>query len=318
MMAASNRASHEIETILRNLGFDKIKRKKDGFTALCRFHDEKDPSFSIGDNGLWMCWSGACGAKGNLKQLHERLGVTDTNDWRFSLQMSAASLNGRKQDKPRGRRHINLPEDFTEYSMLEEVPEVIRRRLKWETIKNFHLGSCHKPGMNAGRCIIPVYHKGNAVGYHGRALRDDLEPRYYNPAGFEIKEYLFNYDGCQKGSEVFVVEGAFNAMSMWEKGFTKTVATFGTKFVAEQIQKIFSLSPSEVVICFDRDPSKMKDGKEVGHAGQKAAIKLGDILSDLLKVWVMPLPFEKDPNNLPVDTLQLCYSKRVPFDVIKR
>lgn len=298
-----------IEQVLRDLGFQKIHRKKDGFMALCRFHNENDRSFSISDTGLWFCWS--CHVKGNLKQLLEKLGGGEL-DWRDMLKIMGAQLSD--YDKPKKVKRIaNLPEDFSPYTFQPEVPDVIAKRLKWETIQKFGLGACQKY-PNADRCIIPILHKGKAVGYHGRALKDSMKPRYYNPNGFEIKEYLFNYDSCGTGNEVIVLEGAFNAMSMSEKGFPRTVATFGTEFKSEQVQKIFSLKPSSVVICFDRDRSKIKNGKEEGFAGQRATKKLGALLNDLLKVEVMPLPFGKDPNDLPAEILAECYKRRVSYD----
>jgi len=298
-----------IEQVLRDLGFEKIHRKKDGFMALCRFHNEKDRSFSISDTGLWFCWS--CHVKGNLKQLMEKLGGAEL-DWRDMLKVMGASLSD--FDKPKKSKRIaNLPEDFSPYTFEAEVPEVIAKRLHWETIQAFGLGYCLKY-PNEGRCIIPIKYKGKVVGYHGRAIKDSKQPRYYNPSEFEIKDYLFNYDACGFRKELILVEGAFNAMSMAEKGFLRTAATFGTEFKSEQVQKIFSLNPSSVVICFDRDPSKIKEGKEHGFAGQRATKKLGLLLNDFLKVEVMPLPFGKDPNDLPAEILGECYRRRVPFD----
>lgn len=306
----------QIEEVLRSLGFQNIRRKKDGFTACCVFHQERNPSFSIGDNGLWMCWS--CGVKGNLRQLHQKLGVEFADDWRFSLRMMNAELANKKKRADIKKAKVNLPEDFVEYSLPSEVPAVIAKRLSWDTIKAFHLGYCYKPGPNYNRCIIPVYHRGQCVGYHGRALDNNTIPRYYNPAGFEIKDYVFNYDGCDKGSELLVLEGAFNAMSMVEKGFKNTIATFGTKFKPDQVSKIMSLGPDSIVLCFDRDESHIVDGVEKGYAGQKAAMRLAGIMAHFVDVSIMPLPFGKDPNDLPAETLRLCYGKRIPFDKLRK
>lgn len=300
-----------IEQVLRDLGFQKVHRKKDGFMALCRFHNESDPSFSISDKGLWFCWS--CKVKGNLGQLLERLGGGELN-WKDMLRIMGAQLQDYEKPK-KVKRIANLPDDFSPYSFQAEVPEVIAKRLSWDTIQKFGLGSCQKY-PNADRCIIPIRHKNKVVGYHGRALKDSTNPRYYNPEGFEIKDYLFNYDSCGTGNEIIILEGAFNAMSMSEKGFPRTVATFGTEFKSEQIQKIFSLKPSSVVICFDRDKSKLREGREDGLAGQKATKKLGAHLNDLLRVEVMPLPFGLDPNDLTADILAECYKRRVPYDKI--
>ncbi len=50
----------------------KLKKQGKNYFALCPFHDEKTPSFSINpDNGLWFCWG--CGEKGNIYHLIERM-----------------------------------------------------------------------------------------------------------------------------------------------------------------------------------------------------------------------------------------------------
>jgi DNA primase len=309
-MQSEQYTSTQIEDALRVLGFERVKRRPGGFNAKCRFHEDKSTHFTISDKGLWMCWS--CPARGNFRQLHERLGV-NCADWRSQLDILKVQFSQEREHK-RPSRFAKLPPEFSPYSLPVEVPPVISKRLKWETIQKFHLGSC-PVGRLRGRCVIPIFYKDRCIGYHGRALSKDVEPRYYNPEDFAIKDYVFNYDSVQKGGELFVVEGAFNAMSMVEKGFPNTVAVFGIEFKSEQIQKIFSLRPSCLITCFDRDPSRIDDkGVERGRNGQRATIKLGKLVGDLIKVEVMPLPFDKDPNDLSEDVLRVCYNKRVPFD----
>ena len=298
-----------LEATLTALGIRGIKRKTGGFMALCPFHQEHRPSFSISDHGLWKCWAG-CGA-GNFWQLNNRLGA-DTKDWRNSLKILKSSLDFQKvKDGP--RKFVNMPKGFSPYSFLEEVPANISSRLTWETIEKFFLGSASDKNCY-NRCIVPIFFKHRCVGWHARALKPGML-RYYNPTDFAIKDYVFNYDNCPKGGEVIVVEGAFNAMSMTEKGFPNTVAVFGIEFKAPQIEKLFSLNPSTVIICFDRDPSKVDPkGVERGRNGQRAALKLGNMIQDLAKVEVMILPFGLDPNDLSPSIIKKCYDSRVPIE----
>ena len=295
-----------IESVLERYGFEKIRKTKNGYLCMCKFHDNnKTPAFSISNSGLWMCWS--CGVKGNIKQLHERLG--GEMGWQEEVKMIGAQLNiARFSSNSSNRKPLVLPRDFKKYGNGNRCPDYILKRLQAETIIHFALGSSEE-GKNAGRCIVPIYYKGKAVGFHGRALTNDTELKYYNSPGFEIKEFLFNYDGCERGKDIIVVEGAFNAMSMWEKGFPNTVATFGTKFTPKQVQLIFSLSPENIIICFDRDRKTL--------AGQKASKALADLTYQLIPTYIMPLPFDKDPNDLSAEVLMLCHQKRVAYDKIR-
>lgn len=301
-----------IENTLRELGFEKIKRQGGGFIACCRFHNDRNPSFSISDQGLWQCFS--CGVKGNFKQLHEKLGVGNV-DWRTACKILGIELQPRRDEVRKINKRVRLPEGFSVYSLPDEVPPFISKRVTWETIQLFKLGSA--PGWQfKNRCVIPIFYKGKDVGYHARDVSGKADLKYLNPKDYEIKDYVFNYDGVTPGGEVIVTEGAFSCMSMVEKGFKNTVATFGTKYTPSQVKRIFELDPGSVVICFDRDPSKMKDGKEQGRAGQKAALKLGATLSQMLNVTIMPLPIGRDPNDVPKDVLAQCYARRQKYEDI--
>jgi DNA primase len=293
-----------IFSVLEKYGFQRIRKTTKGYTACCKFHDDKAPSFSISNDGLWCCF--ACGVKGNINTLHEKLGGKLT--WREELKIVGTQLNTNRFEAKKECRPPALPSDFKCYKDTT-TPKYILDRLSPETIKHFKLGHSME-GQNKNRCVIPVVFKNKIVGFHSRALDNTTLPKYYNSPGFEIKDYVFNYDGCTKGKEVIVCEGAFNAMSMWEKGFKNTVATFGTKFTSNQIHKLFTLSPESIVVCFDRD-------SKVSRPGQKAAMHLASLTYQFVPTYIMPLPMDKDPNDLPADILLSCYQKKVPYEKVK-
>ena len=291
-----------LESRLQDLGLQKIRRINNGYIACCPFHDDNNPSFSISDNGLWLCFS--CDVRGNFKQLLERLGVQDT-DWRATLRMLGIELQPRNSIIRKDKKVV-LPIGFKEYESQDVVPAFISNRIVWKTIQRFKLGYVQS-GNLVNRCIIPMVFRGKVVGYQARDVTGQSKLRYINPSNFEMKSYLFNFDGCETDRELFVVEGPFGCMSMVEKGFKNIVATFGTKFTSKQVGLIFEKNPSEVIICFDRDSGSSR-------AGQKASVSLGKMLNDILSVSVMILPFDKDPNDLPQSVLQECYTKRIKFD----
>jgi DNA primase len=308
-MATGN--STYVESILNEFGFEKVKRISGGFVACCKFHDDRNPSFSMRDNGFWRCFG--CGEKGNIKALYERLGNGNL-DWREACKMLGVQLRPKQDTVRRSRKRAKLPEDFSKYVFEQDVPPLISRRLEWPTIQRFGLGTA--PGWEfRNRCIIPIYYKGTDIGYHGRDVTNTSKLKYLNPPNFDIKRYLFNYDGCEKGKRLFVVEGAFSCMSMVEKGFTNTVATFGTMFTPQQVGSIFDLDPSEVIVCFDRDPSKVVAGKERGCSGQRAAVKLAKTLHDnMIRSSIMPLPVGVDPNEASSEVLGRCFDGRVNYE----
>jgi DNA primase len=302
-----------IQSVLAKYGFRNVRPSHNGFTASCPFHEDKHPSFGISKTGLWCCFS--CKAKGNLKHLHKAMGGGE-QDWKDSLKELGVQLRANIVAIKKNTK-IDLPEGFSKYGTKEHVPEYIAKRLKWETIHHFGLGEDTSGSWRLrDRCIIPIKFNGKVVGWHARALKPEQELRYYNPAGFDIKEHIFNHDSCIRSKEVIVVEGAFNAMSMWENGFERTIAVFGTQFTTGQLSRIMSINPSSVVICFDRDPSKIVNGQERGKQGQKAAHKLGKMIHDAVPAFIMPLPVGLDPNDLSASVLRQCYNKKVSYESV--
>lgn len=292
-----------IRALLEKHGFENIKENAKGYTCRCKFHDDHAPSFWILKNGVWGCF--VCNVGGNLAKLHDKLG--DKLTWKDELKIVGLQMQDRFVARPQKKRGV-MPGDFNKYTA-ESCPPYVLDRLKFDTISHFHLGESNEYACK-DRCIIPVMYKFKPMGFHGRSLFDNVKPRYYNSPGFDIKEFVFNYDGCEKGKEVIVCEGAFNAMSMWEKGFKNTIATFGTKFTTQQIHKIFTLAPESIVICFDRDSS-------ISRPGQKAAMHLASLTYQLIPTYIMPLPLDKDPNNLPADVLLSCYQKRIAYEKVR-
>lgn len=315
-MTGNSAGAALVEATLRQLGIQNIKRNSRGFTACCPFHNDKNPSFSIMDTGFWQCFG--CGVKGNLKQLHENLG-SSVGNWRDVCKILGMELGNRddygNNIRRKTQKRVNLPDGFSRYSLPAEVPPYIAGRLQWETIAFFQLGYSTSWRFR-DRCVIPIRFKGKDVGFHARDLTGKSDLKYLNPTDFDIKDYVFNYDSAVGASELFILEGAFNCMSMWEKGFKSTVATFGTKFTPTQVQHIINLNPDRVILCFDRDPSKMREGKENGRSGQRATLRLGKMLNDVMDVYVMPLPIGRDPNECSTAELQVCYRARVKFETL--
>lgn len=300
----------DVKEALISLGFRKIRKTGNGFSCICKLHDDDgrdhNTSFSINNSGLWLCHQ--CGDHGNLWQLYERITGQKPVKWQDTKKMLITSINANVSDL-KGVQRVSLPKEYLALDKQGDCPLYLSMRLGWDTIKKFGIGIC-KSGYFYNRIIIPVTNKNSVVGFLARDYSGKSRLRYLNPPEFKIKNYIFNSDGVKHGSELFIVEGAFNAMSMVEKGFTNTVATFGTKFTPEQIGKIAELNPSSIVICFDRDSNKHK-------SGQKAAVKLAEEVHEWFPTFIMPLPFDKDPNDLDAKSLTLCYNKKIKYEELK-
>jgi DNA primase len=148
------------------------------------------------------------------------------------------------------------------------------------------------------RVIIPIHDKqGRVIGFGGRTLSDDVQPKYLNSPEtslFHKGTTVFNFHRARKAAHdegsVIVVEGYMDAIAIYQAGIKGVVASMGTAFTEEQINALWRLSP-EPVVCFDAD-----------RAGVAAAHRAIERILPELKVGrtfrFALLHDEKDPDDL--------------------
>jgi DNA primase len=125
------------------------------------------------------------------------------------------------------------------------------------------------------RVIFPILDdRGRVVAFGGRILpgKDDRGPKYLNSPESEIykkKKTLYGLSwartSVQRKDRVILVEGYFDAVSLWQAGFEEAVATCGTALTPEHLEIIRRLT-RKVVALFDSD-----------EAGQRAAAHALDL-----------------------------------------
>ncbi|WP_319796790.1 DNA primase [Nitrobacter sp.] len=148
------------------------------------------------------------------------------------------------------------------------------------------------------RIIIPIHdQRGRVVGFGGRALKKDVQPKYLNSPEtsiFHKGSIVFNFHRARQpaheANSVVAVEGYMDAIAVYQAGIKAVVATMGTAFTEEQIATLWRLSP-EPVVCFDSD-----------RAGVAAAHRSVDRILPLLRVGktfrFVFMDEQKDPDDL--------------------
>lgn len=127
------------------------------------------------------------------------------------------------------------------------------------------------------RVIIPFYYNGQVIGYTGRAIDDNIKPKYHNSYENNV---VFNMDNQKKDSKfVLVMEGPFDAMAV------DGVAILGDNISEVQADLIDSLG-KEVIVIPDFDTKEIK-GKKVwtGEKLVNLAIEYG---------WAVSYPVWRD------------------------
>lgn len=148
-----------------------------------------------------------------------------------------------------------------------------------------------------GRLIYPIINAmDEVIAFGGRVLKKTEVAKYKNTREtivFNKSKALYNINLLKKLrktqtiSEVIVVEGYMDTISLYQAGFCNVVASMGTSLTQDQARLIKRYTDN-VLISYDGD-----------GAGQKANMRGLEILkSEGLNVKVVPLPEGLDPDDV--------------------
>ncbi len=175
----------------------------------------------------------------------------------------------------------------------------------------------------AGRLMFPILNSyGSVVGFSGRVLEDKGWAKYKNTAqtnlGFKFtaKESsdFFDKSKCLYGiyqikklrqtqplTEIILVEGQMDVISLYRNGVRNAVASLGTAFTEQHIRELKRYC-NKIVLCFDGD-----------DAGVKATLRTIDVmLTDPdIEIYAVHLPDKTDP-----DEYVLKYGKDAFYEII--
>ncbi len=141
------------------------------------------------------------------------------------------------------------------------------------------------------RLMFPIigYSK-QVVGFGGRVLGDG-QPKYLNTAEnviFNKRRHLYGLNFFRKSgySDILLVEGYMDVVSLHQFGVTNAVASLGTALTKQQAHLI-KRNVSRAYVAYDSD-----------SAGQNAALKAaGELMAEGVEVRVMRFPEGSDPDD---------------------
>lgn len=148
-----------------------------------------------------------------------------------------------------------------------------------------------------GRIMFPLTdHRGNIVGFSGRALDDNAASKYINTKEtlvYHKGSLFFGLDSAKdeikKEESAIIVEGEFDVLSAFKNGIKNIVAIKGTALTESQAN-LLSRFTKKVVLCLDQD--------EAGLEATKRSL----------------VPLEK--NGMAIDILEL--SEKDPDEQLKK
>jgi DNA primase len=136
--------------------------------------------------------------------------------------------------------------------------------------------------------------RGRAVGFGGRALSPEGEPKYLNSPEspiFSKKRLLYGFfqarEAIRRRDRVVLVEGYFDHMALLRAGVAETVASMGTALTPEQVERLRRLT-GHAIVCYD--------GDSAGRNATRGALAL--LLAQGFEARVARLPQGEDPDDL--------------------
>src|SRR5439155_3549302 len=145
------------------------------------------------------------------------------------------------------------------------------------------------------RLMIPIRRCGQVIGFGGRVVDGDGEPKYLNSpdtALFHKSETLFGLDESAaafgSGSTAVIVEGFFDAIALHQAGIVSAVAICGSVLGERHLAALRAAGAHDVVFAFDGDAA--------GRAAATRAAPLG--LRSSCAARVLECPDGLDPDEL--------------------
>jgi DNA primase len=229
----------------------------------CPFHKNlHSPAFYINiKTGLWQCFNPSCGKKGNFRQLYKQVtGKPFTKDIKLDHQALQNTIDRDLNYEEGEKDQLNISDveiDYDNQDMLSNLITLSERGLEYETLETFEVGY----SMPKERVVIPVRDaQYKLVGFIGRAVKSEQEPRYLYNKGFKRADVLFNIQNAKAYNSCIIVEGSIDAMFIHQAGFPNVVATLGSR-VSEYQYKLMRRYFDSITIFSDNDAA----GEQMKH-----------------------------------------------------
>ncbi|HEU5250888.1 MAG TPA: DNA primase, partial [Thermoanaerobaculia bacterium] len=136
--------------------------------------------------------------------------------------------------------------------------------------------------------------RGRPVGFSGRALSPEDEPKYLNSPESPIflkKRLLYALtearEAIRRHERTVLAEGCFDHLALYLSGVEETVASMGTALTPEQAERLRRLT-GQAVVCYD--------GDSAGRNATRGA--LGLLLAQGFEARVARMPEGEDPDDL--------------------
>lgn len=221
----------------------------------CPFHKNlHSPAFYINmKTGLWQCFNPSCGKKGNFRHLYKQVtGKPFGKDIKLDHVALQNNIDRELNYEEAEKEQLNISDIEIDYSNEDDLVKLLtlhERGLEYNILEHFEVGY----STAKDRVVIPVRDaQYKAVGFIGRAIKSEQEPRYLYNKGFKRADVLFNIQNAKQYSSCIIVEGSIDAMFIHQAGFPNVVATLGSK-ISDYQYKLMKRYFDSIIVFSDND-----------------------------------------------------------------
>ena len=155
------------------------------------------------------------------------------------------------------------------------------------------------------RIIFPIFDVNMQVAGFGGRVMDDAMPKYMNSPETPVynkSRILYGLHAakqfCRQEGFVYIVEGYFDFLSLYQHGIKNTVASLGTALTSEHV-RILKGYAARMILVFDSDAA--------GINAAKRSIKI--FMNEGVDTRVLVLPGENDPDSYVVKHGQKAFNE---------
>ncbi len=224
-----------------------------------------------------------------------------------------------------------ISKDIIEKFSIGFAPANSNELLTFISEKKLNLEDCQKLGLVSlskdgnyysyfrNRIIFPIFDvQSHIIGFGGRAIQHDEEPKYLNSPDniiFHKGKNLFGLNLAKtetlRNRYLIIVEGYTDAISLFRNDISNAIATLGTAFTVDHALLLKKYADT-LYFCFDSDTA--------GRIATKRALELIIPLEINCKVIEIPSPY-KDPDEFlkakgKDDFLKLIETAKASFEYI--
>jgi len=257
-----------IESIIDELGIN-YRRKGNHLSALCPYHSEKTPSWNIEVNEPYRHRCFACNAKGNIytlykdktgESLYKNLNISAIN-FQFFNELPKKEINDVHNIEDRvelieGKElDIKLSDEVKDYlyyrGCSKEFIEYYNiKYVRYAKYVDTHDRRTEREMKYYNRVITPIYLEGKLQSIEGRDFTRKSKLKVLYPFGSNVN-FLFDYDRLNRNDSIYIVEGIFDLVQLFNLGLRNITCTFGTGISNFQIKQLNKFK--EIYIFPDND-----------------------------------------------------------------